>query len=243
MRTYCGQVVHMSTISTDERLTDRIFNLLREDIITCRLKPGESFNEAELAKRFKTSRTPIREACNRLSKEGLLISIPNKGYFVAPITIRDVLNLYQLRFIVETACAELAARVVGAEELMEVEALLKLEREKRERVTYKTLIAMNREFHVRLAKITKNERIVSLVDSLVLESARLDHLLMDVYPSEWTDHSEILRALKARDPLQAREAMGRHIQLTQERMSKLFSGERLMLSTLALSGVKTGSKR
>jgi len=88
---------------------------------------------------------------------------------------------------------------------------------------------MNHDFHGRLAQTTKNDRIVDLVDSLLLACARLDYMLMDLYPTKWIDHSEILSSLKAHDRGAARQAMSRHIQLTQEQMSKIFSGEGLSL--------------
>lgn len=207
-----------------QRLTDRIFSALRSEIITCRLAPGEVLNELEMARRFKTSRTPIREACNRLTQERLLVSVPNKGHIVAPISIKNILSLYQLRFIIETACAESAATRLSSEEIQELEELLKVEKALGE-VNKGDLIKMNKEFHRRLAAASKNERIIDLVNFLLLESVRLDYFLMDYHPGAWTGHSEIMAALRARDGARAREAMAEHIQSTQERMSKLFSSE------------------
>lgn len=218
----------MASGSSDQRLTDRIFEALKAEIITCKLKPGEIFNELEAARRFNTSRTPIREACNRLTRENLLVSVPNKGHFVSPITIRDILDHYQLRFIVETAAAELAAERLTPQELKQLRRLLELERgpKSKDRKENRTaFIEMNRRFHLGIAEATRNRRVVELVEALLLESARLDYFLMDIYPEAWTDHREIFAALKARDGSRARAAMARHIQLTQERMSKVFSSE------------------
>jgi len=65
-------------------LSDGVYDQLKADIITGALKPGHCFSETELARRFHVSRTPIREACTLLEKEGLLQSIPYKGYLVSP---------------------------------------------------------------------------------------------------------------------------------------------------------------
>jgi len=207
-----------------QRLTDRIYRDLRSEIITCKLAPGEPLNELEVARRFKTSRTPIREACNRLTNQRFLVSVPNKGHIVAPISVKDILSLYQLRFIVETACAESAATRLSRTEIEKLEELLSLEKNPKE-ADKDELIEMNRKFHRQLADVSRNERIIDLVELLLLESVRLDYFLMDYHPSEWTTHSEIMAALKARDGARARLAMGEHIQLTQERMSKVFSSE------------------
>jgi len=227
----------------DQLLTDKIFDLLKREIVAGGLKPGEAFNEVAMAKGFKSSRTPIREACKRLRNAGLLIAVPNKGYIVAPITIKDVLDVYQLRLVVEPVCAEYAARNLSEEEVAELEALLQREREHPENAPHLALIELNKAFHLRLAQATKNDRIVSLIDSLLLAAARMDYAFMDLYPpTEWTGHAEILAALKAHAAMGSREAMYRHIQLSQQRMSMIFSNERLDLSTVSPEGASAVSK-
>ena len=84
---------------------------------------------------------------------------------------------------------------------------------------------MNKTFHRKLAAGGRNERIIDLMETLLLESVRLDYFLMDYHPGTWTNHSEIMAALKARDGAQARLAMAEHIQSSQERMSRVFSSE------------------
>lgn len=208
-------------------LADRIFASLKESIVTCNLKPGDPFNELEWARRFRTSRTPVREACARLVKEKLLTSIPNKGCFVAPITIQGLLDIYQLRFIVEMANAELATQRMNRSQIEYLDELLSLERQDTREVNVRDLIKMNREFHLQLAEATRNQRIVDLVDSLLLESARHDYFLMDLAPSDWTHHERILKAICAHDPEAARTAMHQHLKTSQERMSKIFLAPKL----------------
>jgi DNA-binding GntR family transcriptional regulator len=112
-------------------------------------------NELEVARRFKTSRTPIREACNRLTQERFLVSVPNKGHIVAFISIKDIVSMYELRFIVETACAESAATRLSNAEIQELEELLKLEKNP-EQVDKDDLIEMNRKFHRKLVESCGN---------------------------------------------------------------------------------------
>ncbi len=226
----------MRSDSKGQLLTDRVFELLKREIVTGGLKPGEAFNEGVMAKRFNASRTPIREACNRLRDAGLLIAVPNKGYTVAPITVKDVLDVYQLRLVVEPVCAEYAARNLSGKEVGELESLLRPELEHLENESHLALIELNKAFHLRLAQATKNDRIVSLIDALLLAAARMDYAFMDLYPSAWTGHVEILAALTAHDARGAREAMFRHIQLSQQRMSMIFGSERLAPSKVSLEG-------
>src|SRR5437867_10165754 len=113
---------------THQRLTYRISKHLRSEIISCKLTPGAPLNELDVARRFRTSRTPIREACNRLTHQRFLVSVPNKGHIVAPISVKDILSLYQIRFIVETACAESAATRLSRTEIEDLEETLTLEK-------------------------------------------------------------------------------------------------------------------
>lgn len=226
----------MGSDSTGQLLTDRVFELLEREIVTGGLKPGEAFNEGAVAKRFSASRTPIREACNRLRDAGLLIAVANKGYTVAPITVKDVLDVYQLRSVVEPVCAEYAARSLSTEDVDELESLLRPELEHPENESHLALIDLNKAFHLRLAQTTRNDRIVSLIDSLLLAAARMDYAFMDLYPSGWTGHVEIMEALRTHDASRARQAMYRHIQLSQQRMSKIFGSDRLSPSTVSLEG-------
>jgi GntR family transcriptional regulator, rspAB operon transcriptional repressor len=220
--------------SAGQLLTDRMFRLLRNEIITGGLKAGEPFNEGAMAKRFKASRTPIREACNRLRNAGLLIATPNKGYMVAPITVKDVLNVYQLRLVVEPVCAEHAARNLSGEEVDKLDRLLEPERKHPENEPHLALIELNKAFHLLLAQTTNNDRIVYLIDSLLLAAARMDYAFMDLYPASWTGHAEIMVALRAHSAADARQAMYHHIQLSQQRMSRIFSTDQLPPSTVSL---------
>ena len=114
--------------SKSQLLTDRVFDLLKERL-SPGSKPGESFNEALMARRFNASRTPIREACNQLRNAGLLARhSEQRATSVSPITIKDVLDVYQLRLVVEPVCAEFAARSLNQGEVAELEAMLQPEK-------------------------------------------------------------------------------------------------------------------
>ena len=80
-------------------LSDEVFEKLKNDIVNVRYKQGEFITEAEVAHRFRISKTPAREALNRLNVEGFVESIPHKGYLVKSLSVNDILNLYQFRTI------------------------------------------------------------------------------------------------------------------------------------------------
>jgi DNA-binding GntR family transcriptional regulator len=95
---------------------------LRDAIISGELQPDDSLSEAALAARLSTSRTPVREALARLSKEGLVRLAPGRGAQVTGISLTDVRDLFQLREALEVLAARLAATnaAAAADELVQM---------------------------------------------------------------------------------------------------------------------------
>jgi DNA-binding GntR family transcriptional regulator len=91
-------------------LPDRVYSKLKQQILTCRLAPEHRLIESELCAALHVSRTPLREALNRLALEGLVVAAPLAGYIVAPLTIEDIRDLTEVRQIVESEAAALAAQ-------------------------------------------------------------------------------------------------------------------------------------
>ena len=91
-------------------LAEQAYIRLRHEILTCILSPGQVVSERELARRYEVSKTPIREALTQVCHDGLMQRLPGRGYMVAPITTKDIRELFDLRLILEVAAAEQAAR-------------------------------------------------------------------------------------------------------------------------------------
>lgn len=95
---------------------DRIVRALEEDIAEGRLRPGERLDERALASRFKVSRTPVREALNRLASNGFIETRAHQGAVVATMTMAALLEMFEVMQALEKTCAELAARRMTAAE-------------------------------------------------------------------------------------------------------------------------------
>jgi DNA-binding GntR family transcriptional regulator len=96
---------------------------LRRRIIRCEVEPSERITEAQLASEIGVEKTPVREALTRLVQEGLVRSMPGHGYEVTPIILGDVQDLFNFRFIIEPAAAQLAAGHVSATDLRRLDEL------------------------------------------------------------------------------------------------------------------------
>ena len=92
------------------RRADRLRDQLEQDIVTGALRPGERLDEQSLAARFGVSRTPIREALMQLATAGLIELQPRRGAFVASLSLKDVIERFEVMAALEGTCGALAAR-------------------------------------------------------------------------------------------------------------------------------------
>jgi DNA-binding GntR family transcriptional regulator len=104
------------------RMTDRLREAIEEEITTGKLLPGSRLDEAELAKRFNVSRTPIREALSLLLGEGLIETRPRRGVVVTRVTPQRLIEMFEVMAELEVMCAQLAARRMSEDELAAIES-------------------------------------------------------------------------------------------------------------------------
>ena len=84
-------------------IVNELYHQLKDIVVLYRIRPGERINELELAERFQISRTPLREALNRLAAENLLSFVPNHGFFVRQLDLQEIFDLYEVRAAIECA--------------------------------------------------------------------------------------------------------------------------------------------
>ena len=108
----------MSMMNNDDYLPlrDVVFNTLRQEILTGKLKPGERLMEIHLANKLGVSRTPIREAIRKLELEGLVIMIPRRGAEVAQITLKSLKDVMEVRRALDVLAIELACERMNQED-------------------------------------------------------------------------------------------------------------------------------
>ena len=103
-------------VTSPETLTEQAYRLIEEQVVTLRLKPGDVLSEQMLSATFKIGRTPIREALQRLAREGLVTILPRKGILVSDINPRTQLLVLEVRRELERSGVKL---VVGADAYFE----------------------------------------------------------------------------------------------------------------------------
>ena len=183
--------------------------------------PGQVVSERELARKYEVSKTPMREALSQACHQGLVLRLPGRGYLVAPITIKDIRALFDLRLILETVAVERAAQqpssalIVGLREMSAV----KYELDEPESHIY--FLETNRAFHLTLAEAAGNPRLLALMSDLFDELERLFHLglrLRDSSEEMRREHQALVAALENGDQVAARQAITEQILSSRERI-------------------------
>ena len=199
---------------------ERVYRLLHEWLVSAQLPPGEFLSDAVLAQKCKTSRTPVREACSRLAQDKWLSLIPRKGYLVRPISVREIVELYEFRKVLECFSAEKVAQLAAPEHIAQLKNIVAVETSGRPQLD-KILLA-NEAFHLQLAEMAGNQRVIDQLRLALGYVRRLDTLCTQTVPG-WIGHRDIMRAIEAHKPGDARKAMAAHIESSLEKMIRLFS--------------------
>jgi DNA-binding GntR family transcriptional regulator len=221
-----------ATIEPPQALPDRVYSVLKYRILTCTMVPGQRLNEKEIASELKVSRTPLREALNRLSQENLLVRTPYCGYAVSVVTEDDIRDLCESRLILETATAGLAAERATPVELERMTQLVELRYTPGDRVTYTRYLKANSIFHRELARASHNGRLESMVMAVLDELQRPLYLGLDVGLDAETatrEHVLLVEAIESRDPARARRLQSEQITRAGERMIAAMRVHRLEL--------------
>jgi len=204
---------------------EQVYERIRRAIITGELKPGEILNEAEIAAQFESGKTPTREALLLLTHDGFLDSLPRVGYIVSKPTMQDILEIFHLRIILEVEAIGLAAGRLSPEDIRHLQE----NNEEEEKLMVSTnpndkatASALNREFHLILARPSGNARLATLIQQLVDDMERM--LVNDPYLTDPSQHKKILDALLTQDKEQAQEAIRLHIEETRNRIVNRLSG-------------------
>jgi DNA-binding GntR family transcriptional regulator len=196
-------------------LSERVYQALKRDLIRGVYSAGEALSEKALTKRYRGSRTPVREAAVRLQQEGLLRIVPNRGYFASPVTISWLNQIYEYRAAVESAGAELAARKGNDEGLLQQLAkVVRTVYDFGDRASYERFIEEDTAFHIGIARLTRNPLLVQTVQEMRCQMERVMYAAIDIgYFGEAPirEHSEILEAIRQHDPDRARQLMYDHI--------------------------------
>jgi len=195
----------MFPAALDQTSKNAIYIELRRSIIMGHRKPGERFDVETIAKQYRTSVTPVRDALQMLSQEGLVYIKPRSGYFVSHTTLKQLRDLLDLRRVLELAAIERAAERVQAEQLAEMTGV-HAGYTGDDDEAYDRYTDENRHFHYLLARASGNTELAETVGRLHDRLARF-MVLRHAGKTMETTHQKIIEALRAHDADAARRAL------------------------------------
>lgn len=183
-------------------LAEQAYDLIRRDIITCTLQPGQQIVQGQLAEMHGLGMTPVREALQRLSYEGLVQAVPRAGYVVSHITLTGLRELFELRSILETAAVRMAIIRGSDEQLRKIYDSANFTYVFTDPGGYIRFLERNREFHCSIAGLTGNRRLANELAHILDGLNRAFHLGMGMHDNAEemrSEHLALASALLARD--------------------------------------------
>ena len=208
----------------DHSLRGRVFQKIREDILTGVYKEHDELREVSIGEELGVSRNQVREALRQLELEGLVTIVPNKGAYVTGITPQDVHDIYKIRSLLEGLCARWATEHITGRQIEELEEIILLS-----------------EFHLRKKSAEQAEQVSELdgkFHKVLYEASNsriLEHVLSDFHKyvqmarmmsvgakdraeRSIEEHRDILKAIKDKDPDKAEWLANQHIMKVMENL-------------------------
>lgn len=234
------------TAATPLSFGDDAYLRIRRDVLSCRLAPGAFVTEPELMSAYDIRKTSCRIALVRLAHEGFVRSRPRKGYQIAPITLRDVEEVFTLRVQLEPLAARLAVGRVDIGLLRELEAACRVQHpvlKLNDQID--VFMDANKAFHLAIAAASGNERLHKTLGSLMDEMSRLVALGFGVQrtkPEIKHDHNSMIDAFAEGDGKRAELIARRHIETFQAMtLEKLYASLAETGAAIPVNG--SGSRR
>ncbi len=189
----------------DQTSKNAIYIALRRLIIMGHLKPGERFDVETITKQYNTSVTPVREALQMLSQEGLVNIKPRSGYFVSHTTLKQLHDLLDLRRVLEIAAVEGAAKRIQEDQIAELTRVHSGYTGDDDEA-YDRYTDENRRFHYLVAKASGNNELAETVGRLHDRLARF-MVLRHAGKTMQLTHQKVIDALKAHNLEASRQAL------------------------------------
>lgn len=200
-------------------LGSQAYQEVKAIILEGRIAPGKKLKEGDLAKALGISRTPIREAINRLAKEGLLEIFPQRGAYVVQFTEKDIFELFLIRENLEGLAARLASQRMTKASLAKLESCIQGFREPFGDKDIQRYAREDFKFHQSIVNLSEAQRLIQLVSSLH------DHIRMyrlttrgvaaKMKPS-LAEHRQIIEALGRGDADESERRMRQHIRRVRD---------------------------
>jgi DNA-binding GntR family transcriptional regulator len=222
-------------------LADYAYTEILRRILSAEIKPGARVREDVLAEQLGISRTPVREAVNRLVQNGFITNIKRKGLYCVQFTRHDFLNLVELRSRLETLSFEKCIDLATPEDITAVQAIIDGFEQKfavimgqEEDTRSKEMALLHNDydvrFHVGIARVSDSERLiqyVSEVENMLLIARQwiyLSEARLEILQVSWKQHQQMVDAIRERDKERACDLLRQHLDVMLHTQIELDDG-------------------
>ncbi len=195
-------------------LRGKVFNKIREDILSGSYAEKEELREAAISKELGVSRTPVREALRQLELEGLVTIVPNKGAYVNGITPKDIYDIYIIRSYLEGLCAKWACEHITDEQIESLEEIIYLNEFHIQKEHWDQIFELDNRFHLALYEACGSKILEHILSDYhhYVERVRKNTLSSKERAQKASEeHKAILQSVKNKDEETAEKLANEHI--------------------------------
>lgn len=204
----------------NETLKDKAYKYIKSKIINCEYAPGDFLDEKTLIKEINSSRTPIREALNKIEQENLIKIIPKKGVFVTEISLKNIYDVYQARNLIEPTTIIIYGNNYDKSKLTEFKSSFQ-----KENLKSNDFYKIDDRFHEYIVNISKNSYIINLMNDIRVQNQRIRIITgkSHDFNNSVNEHIEIIDSILNKNYTEAEQLMKKHIELATNRTLNVFS--------------------
>jgi len=213
--------IHQPEAAAARSLSDQAYYRIRQLIVSLELPPGSLISERDLMHQFELGRTPVREALRALARERLVEVYPRRGIFVSGIDVGDLAGLSEVRAVLESEAARLAAERASEDDRAEIAALLgELNGSAGElsdasgELGERELIDLDQRIHRHIYRSAHSPFLEATLNEYYVLTLRIWFLALDKVArleDAVREHRELLEAIRDGDPERSADAMHRHV--------------------------------
>jgi DNA-binding GntR family transcriptional regulator len=214
----------MRAIQNPRNLKEAVHQRLKESIIRGEIAAGTKLAETQLAQKLGVSRTPLREAINRLEQDGFVEIIPRRGAYVKKQSLREILENLELREVLEGLAVRLAARHATPEMIRKMRACFRGFSERNVERSISSYAHQNIRFHNLIIQASQNRKLIALIRNLFdqMDMVRLHTIVLPGRARKsLSEHSAILQLIEKGSAQTAEKELRAHIADLRQAVLKL----------------------
>ncbi len=203
-----------------ESIAVSIANYLRTAMINGHFKPGDKLKEKEICDELGVSRTPLREAFRILQSEGLLSYNSHQGVIVTPVTLKDIENIWEVRYSLEVMGAEMAIERMTDEDLQKLQAI-ETRLESLQSNDKKNIMKTNADFHMNIMRIADNDKLEKIIREIWVQISVIQSISLfkeGRLHTSCIEHKKILEAFESKDKKLVKKCMKEHLAKGKENL-------------------------